>query len=55
MFFWNSFAFSVIQWMLVLISGPPDFSKPGLNIWKFMIHVLLKPHLENFEHYFTSV
>ena len=31
------------------------FSKSSLNIWKFMVHVLLKPDLENFEHYFTSV
>ena len=36
-----------------LISGSSVFSKPGLNIWKFMVHVLLKPGLENFEHYFT--
>ena len=32
-----------------------DFSKTSLNIWKFMVRVLLKPDLENFEHYFTSV
>src|SRR5574338_376722 len=38
-----------------LISGSSAFSKNSLNIWKFMIHVLLKPVLENFEHYFTSV
>ena len=38
-----------------LISGSSDFSKTSLNIWKFMVHVLLKPGLENFEHYFTSV
>ena len=38
-----------------LISGSPAFSKTSLNIWKFMVHVLLKPGLENFEHYFTSV
>ena len=38
-----------------LISGPSTFSKPSLNIWKFMVHVLLKPGLENFEHYLTSV
>ena len=38
-----------------LISGSSLFSKTGLNIWKFTIHVLLKPGLENFEHYFTSV
>ena len=38
-----------------LISGSSAFSKSNLNIWKFMIHVLLKPGLENFEHYFSSV
>ena len=38
-----------------LISGSSAFSKTRLNIWKFMAHVLLKPGLENFEHYFTSV
>ena len=38
-----------------LISGSFAFSKSSLNIWKFTIHVLLKPGLENFEHYFTSV
>ena len=38
-----------------LISGSPAFSKSSLNIWKFMAQVLLKPGLENFEHYFTSV
>ena len=38
-----------------LISGSPAFSKSTLNIWKFTVHVLLKPGLENFEHYFTSV
>ena len=31
------------------------FSKSRLNIWKFMVHILLKPGLENFEHYFASV
>ena len=36
-----------------LISGSSAFSKSSLNIWKFMVHVLLKPHLENFEHYFA--
>ena len=56
MFFWNSPAFSMIQrccqfdlWFLRL------FSKSSLNIWKFSVHVLLKPCLENFEHYFTSM
>ena len=38
-----------------LISGSSAFSKTSLNIWNFMIHVLLKPGLENFEHYFTSM
>ena len=38
-----------------LISGSSVFSKTSLNIWKFMVHVLLKPGLENFKHYFTSV
>ena len=38
-----------------LISGSSAFSKTSLDIWKFMVHVLLKPGLENFEHYFTSV
>ena len=38
-----------------LISGSSAFSKSSLNIWNFMVHVLLKPGLENFEHYFASV
>ena len=38
-----------------LISGSFAFSKSSLNIWKFLVHVLLKPGLENFEHYFGSV
>ena len=38
-----------------LISGSSAFPKTSLNIWKFMVHILLKPGLENFEHYFTSV
>ena len=38
-----------------LISGFSAFSKSSLNIWNFMVHILLKPGLENFEHYFTSV
>ena len=36
-----------------LISGSSAFSQTSLNIWKFMVHVLLKPDLEKFEHYFT--
>ena len=38
-----------------LISGSSALSKSNLNIWKFMIHILLKPVLENFENYFASV
>ena len=38
-----------------LTSGSSAFSKTSLNIGKFTVHVLLKPRLENFEHYFTSV
>ena len=38
-----------------LISGSSAFSKSSLNIWKFLIHALLKPGLENFEHYFASM
>ena len=38
-----------------LISGSSAFSKSGLNIWEFMVHVLLKPGLENFERYFASM
>ena len=38
-----------------LISGSSAFSKSSLDIWKFSVHVLLKPGLENFERYFASV
>ena len=38
-----------------LISSSSAFSKSSLNIWKFSVHVLLKPTLENFEHYFGSM
>ena len=56
MLFWNSLAFSMIQRMLGnLVSGPSAFSKTSLNIRQFTVHVLLKPGLENFEHYFTSM
>jgi len=39
----------------ILISGSSAFSKISLNIWKFLVHVLLKPSLKNFEHYFARV
>ena len=38
-----------------LVSGSSALSKASLDIWKFTVHILLKPGLENFEHYFTSV
>ena len=38
-----------------LISGSSTFSKSSLNIWKFMAHVLLKPSLENFKHFFANM
>ena len=55
MFFWNSLAFydpaDVGNW----ISGSSAFSKTSLNICKFMVHIMFKTGLENFEHYFTSM
>ena len=38
-----------------LISGSSAFSKSSLNIWMVAVHILLKPDLENFEHYLTTV
>ena len=38
-----------------LISGSSAFSKSSLKVWKFLVHIVLKPGLENFEHYFASV
>ena len=38
-----------------LISGSSALSKSSLNVWKFSVHILLKPGLENFEHYFARV
>ena len=56
MFFWNSLAFFDDPVDVGnLISGSSAFSKTSLNIWKFTVHVLLKPGLENFEHSFTSI
>ena len=37
------------------ISDSSTFSKPSLNIWKFLVHILLNPSLENFEYYFASI
>ena len=57
MFIWNFLAFLMIQRMDVgnLVSGSSAFSKISLNIWKFTVHIFLKPGLENFEHYSASV
>ena len=55
MFFWNSLAFDDLKDVGNLISGSSAFSKSTLNIWKFSVHVLLKPSLENVEHHFASV
>ena len=56
MFFWNSLAFFDDPTNVGhLISGSSAFSKTSLNIYKFTVHVLLKPGLKNFEHYFTSM
>ena len=38
-----------------LISGSSAFSKTSLNIWKYMVHIMLKPGLDNFEHHFASM
>ena len=51
-FFWNFYhAMDVGN----LISGSSAFSKFYLSVWKFLVHILLKPRLENFEHYFDSM
>ena len=56
MFFWNSLTFSVIQRMLATWTLVPlCFLNPAWIFWKFIVHVLLKPGLENFEHYVASV
>ena len=56
MFFWNALAFMMNQVDVGnLISGSSAFAKSSLNNWKFMVHILLKPGLENLGHYFTSV
>ena len=52
---WNSLAFSVIQCMLAIWSLVPLLFLSSLNIWKFSVHVQLKPSLEDFEHYFDSM
>ena len=54
--FWNSLAFSMIQRIVGnLISGSSPFFKSSLYIWKLSVHIILKPRLENFEHYLASM
>ena len=53
--FWNSLAFYDPMDVDNLISGSSAFSKSRWNIWKFSVHVLLKPNLKNFEHYFAII
>ena len=55
MFFWNYQFFNDPDDVGNLIAGSSGFSKSSLNIWDFSVHVLLKPDLENFEHYFANV
>ena len=55
MFFWNFLLFLLPTDVGNLISAFSAFSKSSLNIWKFTVHILLKPDLENFEHYFASM
>ena len=45
----------MIQQMLAIWSDSYAFSNPSLNIWKFSLYILLKPHLENCEYYFASM
>ena len=55
MFFWNTYFFYDPTDVGNLISGSSAFAKTSLNIWNFSVHVLLKPDLDNFEHYFASM
>ena len=54
-FIWNSSFFDDPADVGGFISGSYGFSKTNLNIWKFTVHLLLKPGWDNFEHYFTSM
>ena len=55
MFFWNSLAFSMIQWMLAILSLVPLLLLNQLEHLEVHVHILLKPGLENFDHYFTRM
>ena len=55
-FFYDAEFYDVeFLWFGSLISDSSAFSKSSLNIWKFSVHALFKPDLENFEHYFASM
>ena len=49
------FSFSMTPWILAMISGSSSFSQSCLCIGKFLVHVLLKPSLKDFEHYLASM
>ena len=53
--FWEFFCFFDEPTDVGNLISASAFSKCSFNIWKFMVHILLKPSLENFEHYFVSV
>ena len=56
MFFWNALVFFLmIQRMFAIYSLVSLFSKTSLTIWKLLVHILLKPGVENFEHFFASM
>ena len=55
MFFRNSLAFSIIQWIGNLISSSSSFSKPSLGIWKLLVHIMLKLSMQDSKHDFTSM
>ena len=54
MFFWNSLAFSIIQQMLAIWSLVPLPFLSRLDIWKFLVHIMLKPGMQDFKHDLTS-
>ena len=55
MFFWDSCFFYDPKDVGNLVSGSSAISKSSLYIWKFSVHILLKPGLKDFEHYFASM
>ena len=55
MFFWHSLAFYDLRDVGSLISGSSTFPKSSLYIWKFSMHILLKPSLKHFEHNLTNM